>query len=62
MLPGTSLYDLISSVPTTALGLRALASYLADEVVDVAHQLQGEHLEMLLVTMSDTPLALHPAE
>jgi hypothetical protein len=37
-----ALYNLISSVPTTALGLGALVSYLAEEVVDVAHPLQGE--------------------
>jgi hypothetical protein len=52
---------LISSAPTTALGLRAIVSYLANDVVDVGYQLQREQLELLLNTMSDALQALHPA-
>ena len=56
-----ALDELISSVPTTALGLRAMVSYLADDVVDVGQQLQREQVELLLTTMSDALQALHPA-
>jgi hypothetical protein len=53
--------ELISSVPTTGPGLRSMVSYLANDVVDVAQQLQGQQVEMLLNTVSAALQALHPA-
>ena len=53
--------NMISTSPTSIAGLRALLIYLSDDVVDLGHQVNGDRAEMLICSIHDALLELHPA-
>ena len=57
-----ALNELIFSVPTAALGARALLDYLLDDVADLGQQFSDENrLIALLSSVNETLQTLHPA-
>jgi hypothetical protein len=42
-------------------GLRALLTYLSDDAIDLGHQFEAHKVEMLVYSIRDALLELHPA-
>ena len=60
MLPKRRLRTLLQ-LPTSLTGLRALlAAYLSEDVVDLGIQLDAHKTEMLVYSIHDAVLDLHP--
>jgi hypothetical protein len=54
-------YDMISTPPTSIAGLRALLTYLSEDVVDLGHLWESDTIEMFIHSLHDALLELHPA-
>jgi len=57
-----ALEDLITTPPASIAGLRALLTYLSEDVVDLGHQLDADKTEMLIHSIHDALLELNPSD